>query len=338
MPRSLPQDPTAAGHDSFLDVVANIVGILIILVMVVGVRAKNAPVLAVARDESYEKQVDELEREMAVEQSLRRDVLEAEDQIEKLQEASLAKHEHRQRLAMMVSAWQKKMASRREKMDAQSRQDFDLRQDVAKMEDALARLEQRRADLAAVQNAPVLIESYPTPLSRAVDGPEAHFQLRGGRVAFVPLNDLIREFKEDARHKAYRLRNQPEMTETIGPIGGFRLRYTLQRYEVPMHIWEETGRGGSYVRLKRWTLIPQSFQLGETAEAALAEGSEFRRALSQFDPRRATVTVWTYPDSYAAFRLLKKELFRLGYPTAARPLPEGHPISGSPDGTKSSAQ
>ena len=34
----------AVGSDSFLDVVTNIVGILIILVMVVGMRTKNAPV------------------------------------------------------------------------------------------------------------------------------------------------------------------------------------------------------------------------------------------------------------------------------------------------------
>ena len=40
------KEEAASGHDSFLDIVANIVGILIILVMVVGVRARNAPVQA----------------------------------------------------------------------------------------------------------------------------------------------------------------------------------------------------------------------------------------------------------------------------------------------------
>ena len=34
-------EDSTPGHDSFLDIVSNIVGILIILVMVTGVRAKN---------------------------------------------------------------------------------------------------------------------------------------------------------------------------------------------------------------------------------------------------------------------------------------------------------
>ena len=38
MPRSARNDTESPGHDSFLDIVANMVGILIILVMVVGVR------------------------------------------------------------------------------------------------------------------------------------------------------------------------------------------------------------------------------------------------------------------------------------------------------------
>ena len=37
------QDAHAFGSDSFLDVVTNMVGILIVLVMVVGVRIKHAP-------------------------------------------------------------------------------------------------------------------------------------------------------------------------------------------------------------------------------------------------------------------------------------------------------
>ena len=42
MTRRKPPVVEAPGQDSFLDVVANLVGILIILVMVIGVRAKDA--------------------------------------------------------------------------------------------------------------------------------------------------------------------------------------------------------------------------------------------------------------------------------------------------------
>ena len=46
MARQKPDDEMEFGSDSFLDVVANIVGILIILVMVVGMRAQNPIVQA----------------------------------------------------------------------------------------------------------------------------------------------------------------------------------------------------------------------------------------------------------------------------------------------------
>ena len=92
------------------------------------------------------------------------------------------------------------------------------------------------------------------------------------------------------------------------------------------------------MQLKRWTLIPVADDQGETIDEALAEGSQFREALSDRRARGAAVTLWTYPDSFDAFRRIKKELYRLGFAVAARPLPEGTPISGSPEGTKSTAE
>jgi hypothetical protein len=48
--------------------------------------------------------------------------------------------------------------------------------------------------------------------------------------------------------------------------------------------------------------------------------------------------VKVYPDGFEAFRQIRKELYRLGYTVAARPLSAGTSISGSPDGSKSAAQ
>ena len=337
MPRLRQHDTENTGQDSFLDVVANIVGILIILVMVVGVRAKNAPLLAVPTEKTQQTTVA-LERELATEQSFRRDVLQAAEQIQSVREEALARLAHRNALATVVSAWRQKIDTRRDKLDAQARQGFDMARELDAARVKLARAHQDRAGLDAAKRQPVRIESYPTPLSRTVDGPEAHFQLLGGRVTFIPMEPLLAQFKADARRKAYRLQNQPELSETIGPVGGFRLRYTLKRYEVPIEIQLDTGRGGSYARLKRWTLIPVSAQLGESVEVALGPDSDFRRALARFDPRRTTVTIWTYADSFDDFRRLKKELFTAGFATAGRPLPDGFPIGGSPEGTKSAAE
>ncbi len=152
------------------------------------------------------------------------------------------------------------------------------------------------------------------------------------------MEELLEAFKADAKKQAHSLLSQLELTGTVGPVGGFRLRYTLQRREMPHKMEDGSVRLGTYATLKQWTLIPVSGRLGEPVEAAVVQGSRFRQALSEFDPKRATVTIWTYPDSFAEFGRLKKELYHLGFPTAARPLPHGIPIGGSPQGTKSAAE
>jgi hypothetical protein len=73
-------------------------------------------------------------------------------------------------------------------------------------------------------------------------------------------------------------------------------------------------------------------------DQAVLPASELRRVLKRFSPATATVTIWTYPDSFAEFRQLKKALFDLGYSSAGRPLPAGVLIGGSPTGSKSAAQ
>jgi hypothetical protein len=63
-----------------------------------------------------------------------------------------------------------------------------------------------------------------------------------------------------------------------------------------------------------------------------------RSVLAGFDPNQATVTVWVYPDSFEPFRVLKEELYKLGYLTASRPMPQGQPITGSPQGSRSAVE
>ena len=338
MRRTTQEDTPAAGQDSFLDIVANIVGILIILVMVTGLRVRNATVEAASADDSTQAEMAALEEEQATAGSLRRDILNAAAQIQGLSRERMLRGEERARLATVVAAWQHKIRSHGGQLDADARQTYDLGIELSDARLQLETLRREQADAQATVVAPTRIESYPTPLSKPVDGGEAHFQLRAQRVTFIPLKELLEEFKDDARRKAHRLLGQPELTEAVGPRGGFRLRYTLVRQEMADETDMAAGRTGTYATLKRWTLIPTSGELGEPLDAALAEGSRFRSTLSEFDPDRTTVTIWTYPDSFAQFRQLKRELYQLGFPTAGRPLPHGAPIGGSPEGSRSAAE
>jgi len=337
MPRREPPTIESVGHDSFLDIVANMVGIMIILVLVVSMRIKDAPVTA-SIDGAESSVTSELEKDAAAEQALRKDVLAIAEQMRQLKTETSRRMLERDVLVAKSVALEHEISVRRGQLDAQRQKDFDAGRGLA---EAQARLEELRRQHAETQSAPaepVIIPSYPTPISRTVDGLEIHFQLQGDRVALIPMEVLIERFKDHARRQVYKMLDQPELTDTVGPEGGWRLRYTLRRFDISPETARETGRTGSYARMVLCTLIPTSSQLGEPVEAAMAEGSQFRAALAGHRPERTTVTLWVYPDSFAAFSQIRKELYRLGFPIAARPLPEGQPIGLSPEGSKSAAE
>ena len=79
---------------------------------------------------------------------------------------------------------------------------------------------------------------------------------------------------------------------------------------------------------KRSYFVDAEPNLGQPVAQALAPTSEFRSRLAALKPQGTTVTIWVYPDSFDDFRTIKAELFKLGYLTAGRPLPDGHPIGG----------
>jgi hypothetical protein len=335
MPRTVVPSSEPVNSDSFLDIVASVVSIMIIMVVMEGTRIKNAPVKVSVAATPAGKQ---LEKELAGEQALRGDVLRVESEIRAVATEGVKRALQRDALATTVAAVEHDLQQRRQQLDGAKRTDFDLARGLSESRFQLEQLVRQREQVENAPLAPIVIESYPTPLSHAVDGPEAHVLITNGRVVFIPLDPLLEEFVVRAKQQAHRLADQDELTETVGPIGGFRLRYTLERHEMTYETVKETRRGGSYAKLQRWTIVPTSNDLGEPVRLALEQGSDFRQALAKILPGRTTITIWVYPDGFEAFRQIRKELYRLNYVIAARPLPPGKLISGSPEGSKSVAQ
>jgi DNA repair exonuclease SbcCD ATPase subunit len=331
------REPESVGQDSFLDVVANIVGILIILVMVAGMRMASASV-ETAIPAQIQEATRKLEQSVETERALREEVLDLARRIQSTAAGAEEQQALRDALARHLAEWERRIEEKRALLDVNSRETFDVNRELEEMKRLLASLESEAAQLAATEKPPVVIRSHCTPLSQIVSGPEAHFRISGGRVSYIPLEDLLRELKRDVEPKIQRLQWQQSFTETLGPIGGYRMKYTVERVELPLDVQMAAGRGGFQVQLRNWTLLPVSEQLGEPLERALAEASDFRAALAKYRPGHTTVTFWTYDDSYAQYRRLKETLFDLGYSTAGRPLPQGVPIQGSPDGSRSAAQ
>jgi hypothetical protein len=278
------------------------------------------------------------QKEQAAEQSVKGDVFRAAEEIRTLQGVLEARFAERGQLAIAVSAIEQKIQERRRELGAAAQQDFDLSRSTRDAQAELDAIQRQRATVANTEPEVVELKNYPTPLGKTVDADEAHFQLRGGRIVCVPVEDLVKKLKADAQQKVYKLRDQTEMTETIGPIDGFRMRYTLERVDTPAEEIMRTGRGGSMVRMARWQLLPVANDLGESIDEAKQPGSQFQQTLGRLRPGRTTVTLWVYPDSFATFRATRDELYRLGFAVAGRPLPEDVLIGGSPDGSKSSAE
>jgi len=323
-------------YDSFLDIVANIVGILVILVVVVTARARQVPEMSISAGPSRAEEIKLALREST---SLEADVKSMDGALQHLEQELENRVTERNYMATLVAAAEDQIAREREQLDGQDQEEYDLRNQLA-ME--TAQLERTRQTLDSAANSPtsvIQLESYPTPLGKTVFGKEVHFRLLEGRIAYVPVEELIEEVKGDGRARLWKLDGElTEVTETAGPIDGFRIRYTMERVEIPVEQRIKTGRTGHIVQLKSFELVPVGRQLGEPVERAYQPGSRFQRTLAELDKQRTTVTLWVYPDSFASFRMLKKFLFEQGYATAARPLVPGVLIGGSPRGTRSSAE
>jgi hypothetical protein len=325
MARPRATEREAAGNDSFLDVTTNIVGILIILVMVVGERAKSIPAVIKPAAPSVE-----LVAARAESQRLEDDVHQLTAKVTEIQAATEAKAHERGQLSVVVAAIEQEMNKRRLALDDVSRQRYEYDRELAQARDELGRLEaERQMAEKAAKPETIKIENHPTPIGKVVDEHEAHVQLSRGRLVLLPYEMLMNQLRGTLRATVSEMGTQSERVDTLGPIEGFRLRYLIRRTDLPQ---------GSLYELAYVEFLPVSSQLGDTVDDALRPGSNFWRALERMSPSTYTITVWTYPDSFADFARLKKELYALGYTVAARPLPEGKPIAASPSGSKSSAQ
>ncbi|MDP6556848.1 MAG: hypothetical protein QGG71_19410 [Pirellulaceae bacterium] len=333
----------APGQDSFLDIVANLVGILIILVIVIGVRARDVLLEAapVADTEVVHPNLAGLTKDaetaLRAANAVESDILDLEDKIKRQDLEIAIRRRERGKVQMLVAQADQAIADRRDELSKAEQQRFDARRSVLA---ARQELETVQVNLQTVQNsaAPVtVIEHLPTPMAKTVFGKELHFRLHNGRLAFVPWDELVGRLQVEARQKVWRLKEQPELTETFGPIGGFWMKYTLKRveYRRPTQMGVAVQRG---VELDRFILIPEDDDMGEPLAEALQKDSQFHRLLATNQPEATTITVWTYPDSFDEFRELKRVLFNRSYLTASRPLSFDTPIGGSPHGTRSSAQ
>ena len=197
-----------------------------------------------------------------------------------------------------------------------------------------------KEEVVALSRAPrprAKVLSNKNPVARPTEGNEYHFEIRGDRVTFIDLERLLLMVKNDARLRI-RLSDGARVVDSrVGPVGAFSLHYSLMR-SIPGGLEELMERRGVSYQLRAWEVVPEFEGRGETFDATRGPISEFARVLNRLNVAKDSITLWTYPDGFDLFRKLRDDLRARGFTVAARPLPQGMAVRGSPAGSLSAGQ
>jgi hypothetical protein len=353
------QREIAFSFDSFLDVVANVVGVIIRLILVtwVGARSYHA-VMSTPKIDSVPDTATHsasLQRDLPpASDPLEQDLADHRQQLAKQQERLLDQLRQCQYLETVntqsaaqlaaLSASQQTADQQRNQLQRAATEHAGATQSV---QFSLADLEKRSKQLAQelreLENLPPLTKTlrYHTPVSRPVHSEELHFECRQGRVSFIDIDAFLIEVRRGMDDQAKLLHTQWSVEGATGPVGAFRLRYRLEREKTVLD-GDGPGvpgaEGGFRYGLTGWEVEPIVETRGETAATALAATAEFRRLTEALDPEHTVVTLWVYPDSFALYRLLRDYLHERNIEVAGRPLPPGLAIASTRNGSASRGQ
>ena len=353
-------DGPALGQDAFLDVVANLVAIVIILVVIVGSRSQKAieeiheqraasqskkltkspleanSAVTIDEQQLHEK-LDTLQTEMTRAKSAFAESQRLEATIKQSDADLAAMDRNRGKMVDLLEVARAAWAEKQKELDqsAVARAQAVSAQSISANE--LHELEATRARLEKTPEPIVAVAHLPTPMAKTVFGEEIHFRLKGGRLSVVPIELLIQQMKLEFQRSAVGSR-EGILESAVGPTQGFVANYKVNKTRELMTQGGQTAMS-TKIELVNMTFEPLQEPYGQPIEKIIAQnGSQLDIELAGRDPSRTTITVWVYPDSFGDFRLLKEHLYARGYATAARPLPMDRPISAGPQGNRSQAQ
>lgn len=334
--RRRPKREVEFSFDSFLDVVANVVGIILRLILMAWVAARGyqavvpppEPVPALAEPEAPPDPTDERAPLLA----RRRQQLSEEEEAARLAELVKGPDDQklRRELDELRAAGDAVLSRYRDARSWAERKEKAARAVALSAEELRKRSQAVLAELERLRKLPSLKKQirYHTPIAAELQLKEVMFECKAGRVTYLDYKALTDLVKNGAQEEIGSGRAGPLVTGTTSAVGAFRARYEYEQ------AFDTIGGGyrGSFV------VVPIDEGRGEPADAALKEGSKYRAYVSAMAPDVYAVTFWVYPDSFALYRKLRDDLHKRGFVVAARPLPLGTPIGASWKGTASRGQ
>lgn len=365
-----------AGQDSFLDVVSNIVGILIILVVVIGAQVKHglmhakqealersslaetqvlpplempedvapvvAPVAAPAGNESEiherQKALDAQAKQLAGLETKLRD---AQVQTDKVQAEMLDLDMQQQRLDAESSVLLAERAQLGTYLEAVRLQMESLQSEEDVKQRELLQLHTKRLEQ----------EELLKKLKTRQDALAAAAKNGGPKMIEHKETPIIRTVDTQEFHFIVQdgcvifvpldilLKEYERKIQQVSSS----LLATGKRTDIigPMDgfsLYAEAKLSGQQLAVFWKLQTPSVQEQGETLTRALRPDSRFQHYLSKLKAGKDVLTFWIYPSGFDTFLELKKAASRQGFAIASRPLPEGTPIAGSPFGQQSVAQ
>lgn len=342
-------DDSMPGQDSFIDVVCNMVGILIVLVMIVGVRASRPAEFDAAmtpKKKAAQAPVDnhlvdasELMKEIEEANKQTRELEQEAEQVADLVVQAAATEHRRQQLLLLQAAVEQQIAERRAQLDEAGKAQFDVQRAIAEAEIKLTELTQEQVSL--VSQAPDVeeIECVPTPIAKVVGDEAIHVRLKHGLLTLVPSDALMAEaMSRGGEYLRNGLRDRNAAEDVFGPIDGFRVRASVVRHDsLPQGPTDVPQPKQSFLEL-RYTFLPVSEDIGQPIAQAILPNSQMMQVIKARRSSSPAIVAWVYPDSFGELRELKRALWNEGIPLAVRALDHRQLIVFSTMGSKASAQ
>lgn len=339
------------GHDAFLDIVANLVGILIILVVVLGTQTQRVTDMLVdvpkdpaevveidppRSDTKYasDGQLDRLKEIAAQAATAQRESLRLEVNLRQYDQQIDQLRNARGQLLDMITLAEEAWKEKQSELDQTAVIAAKRQREINEAASEIAELAGTKERLANQEAPLVAVEHLPTPMAKTVFGDEIDFRLKAGRLSVIPVEPLLKEVREDAQRM---LTREGNATSSVGPLRDYIANFVIERQV------GRANRNGQMVmtmagRIGAIAFEPINESVGQPIDQVLGSSSFLDIELAGRDPAATTITVWVFEDSFAELRRLKEHLYARGFATAARPLMDGQAIIFSSRGTKSKAQ
>ena len=351
------------GSDSFLDVISNMVGILLILILMAAYRARSQPVepadianaidgsiadtsadlkpslppllsipqsadvasTASSADTEKNTELDRLLAQIAANQS-RIEHLERDIQRFDTASAGKALKLTRDQHLFTSEELEKLNAALAKALSDRERLNNQFRStstDLSRLKEQLDKLNTELAKLEEQRTKKEQLNHKVMPIGLREQGPRVLFRVSRGRVSVVPIDELLEQLGDKIRSNRDWLLRHKQLQGQLGPIDGYAARFNV--------IFEEYGErsqglGWGQVKLDRIAFEPTTrvSQYEEPIAQALGPDGLFRRRLAEMSADR-TIEVWVPSDSFGDYRQLLTFAQKQGFQVAGSPLPTGLP-------------